>query len=199
MKYHIHIVAAWLLACTALSAQHVTESVNNLQRRYSPLFGSTASTITLDFLKHYDLGGKDTSYLFVVSVSNRTAELQGYSVGASVFDLFSGVSMAGNYDIKKANGKATMGKDDFMALFECVNKVFKFAVTRAMRDGERHGALCTCGVGDVMFGGEQGGEGSAPSFYFKVGDDATFSMSQAEFTEIVGIMKGARNVWAVRP
>lgn len=84
-------------------------------------------------------------------------------------------------------------------VYECVGKVFKFAAGRA-REGEAgNNALCTCGVEGVTFGGEQAGGTRPATFYFRVGDDSMFSMTQAEFTEIMSVMNTAKRQWSPRP
>lgn len=183
----------------AMQAQQVTESVANLHRRYTPLFGTTASTITIDFLKNYELGSRDTSYLLAMSVNNTSTELQGYSVGASVFGLYSGVSVANQYALKKTDGRVSLDRENFLLLYDCVSKVFKFAAGRARNGEAGNNMLCTCGVDGITFGGEQAGGSRPATFYFRVGENSMFSMTQAEFTEIMSVMNTAKRQWTPMP
>ena len=50
MKY-LFFSVLMCLASVAVQGQQVTESISNLQRNYRPLFGTQASTITVEFLK----------------------------------------------------------------------------------------------------------------------------------------------------
>jgi hypothetical protein len=188
-----------LALSTVCTAQQVMESVSSLTKQYRPLFGTKASTISVDFLKNYQVGSKDTSYLLVMSVGNQSSEAVGYSVGATVFDMFSAVSVSNQYAIKKTAGKVSMDRVAFLEVYDCINKVFKFTATRANYVNNGKNALCTCGIDGVMFGGEHDGGSAAPSFYFRVGDDATFSMNQAEFSEIMRVMNDAKRQWVPRP
>lgn len=193
------IVAAMLCTAWLAHGQQVTESVSNLTKQYRPLFGTKASSISIDFLKNYQVGSKDTSYLLVMSVGNQSSEAVGYSVGATVFDMFSAVSVSGHYAINRTAGKVSLGRESFLELFDCINKVFRFTATRANFGSSDRSALCTCGIEGVMFGGEHDGAGTAASFYFKVGEEAVFSMTQAEFSELMRVMNDAKRVWQAVP
>lgn len=191
--------ALLIFALNMVIGQQVTESVSTLTKNYRPLFGTKASTISIDFLKNYNVGSKDTSYLLVMSVGNQSTEAVGYSVGATVFGMYSAASVSGHYAINRTAGKVSLDKVAFMEVYDCISKVFKFTATRANFGGSDRSALCTCGIDGVMFGGEHDGGASAPSFYFKVGEDASFSMSQAEFSELMRVMNDARRVWQPVP
>jgi hypothetical protein len=204
MKFQKIIFASILIFSVApLFSQSVAESILSLRKSYNPLFSDKASFLGLDFIRTYNVSSSDSTYYFMVSVNQVQTEQQGYSVGTRIFGsgIFGnpGLAISGVYTKKATGGTVVLNQKDFLEFYECANDVYTFIVFKQLHKTTNLNTVTTCSVGNMTFGAEYFPNVTSPSdnlkFYFKVGDEATFTMNKVEFEEIVKTILGAKNLW----
>ncbi len=204
MKFQkILITAILFFSVSPLFSQSVTELILSLQKSYNPLFSNKASFLGLDFIRTYNVSSTDSTYYFMISVNQVQTVGQGYSVGTTIFGsgIFGnpGLAISGAYTKVASGGTIVLNHKDFLEFYECANDVYTFIVFKQLHKTTNFNTVTTCSVGNLTFGAEYFPNVTSPSdnlkFYFKVGDEATFTMNKVEFEEIVKTILGAKNLW----
>ncbi len=171
-----------------LISQHITESPMNYKKRLRNIFTSKSSILMISMKKDYDVGGQDTTYACLFTVSQTEVDVTNFSIGYSAFSwggVLGGLASS-SVDLKRETNTESvlLEKSKFMDFYKCVNDVYKVSGLMAMNKRPVN-ALCTCGTENISFGGEYAPDAlDKQRFYFEM-NGAVFSMTRFEFDEIV--------------
>ncbi len=195
------IVFIALTISVSSQAQTAHESVISLNEKYKPLFGKELSTLSINFVRSFSLDGqaKDTVYYLSIKVNQRTASVEGYTLGASIFGTqgLMGGSGSGSksYSYNRDEGSITMDYEEFKSLYEAINKVYQYLSTLKSVKKPDNNSLANYTVRDITLAGEyRAGYDSKEIYYFKLGD-ASFTMQELEFIDIVKVIRSIKDEW----
>ncbi len=88
-----------------------------------------------------------------------------------------------------------MAYTDFKNLYEATNNVYRYMTTLKSFKTPENNSMANYTVKDISVAGEyMVGAENKIRFYFQLGD-AIFTMTEAEFTEIVKVVRDIKNRW----
>ncbi|MFT4534650.1 MAG: hypothetical protein ACI9P5_002011 [Saprospiraceae bacterium] len=201
MKIMQYLLLAFCLFLTSTSySQEVSESILSYKGSFSPLFSKESSVLYVDFLKRYSIDSNDTSYVFVIDLQKDQLEETGVSLGATVFGSNLAFGSSKSYKLNKIRDNSVLGKEEFLEFYSCIKKVHSF-ISKQRKYGESSGDMvATCGTDNLLMGGEfvKSGNGGKTNYYFKVGENATYSMKRSQFIEIVKVLSKIKSDWETK-
>lgn len=188
-----------LLVATSLSlnGQVVSESLNSMKKKYSPLFSKKSSVLAMDFLRTYDLSKPDTAHSLLITVDSRELEQESVTVGAFVVSTLAGGTASSTYNINKEAGGVSLSQTQLDSLYDCSNKAYTFVANRSARKS-KHNAVASCGVDEIVLAGEYNPGATLVSgvkkYYFRI-KEAVFEMKEGDFLQVTRFLKQSKELF----
>lgn len=188
----LHILALLCLPFLCIS-QNITENLMSLNKTYKVWLGKEQSTLSINFVKNYTIGAKDTTYNLIIDIAKLKVIEEGYSLGASFYsDGGFGSGWQDNYKYDRAKSKCVLNASDFQELYSGMRKVYSFTSKQKM-ENKYANTVASFQIKNISFSGEY--NSGVSNFFFQVGEKSTFKMTQEQFKEIVKHIRSVKSIW----
>ena len=143
--------------------------------------------MNFNFVRSYNIGNPDTSYILNISISSKTAEKTGYVLGFSEGLGFGGSS---NYEINKTSEFTNLEKAQFFELYRCISSSFLHMEKNKSTYKEKVTTSCT--ISNITFGIEFDPSGKdTMSYYFRYAD-TVYLMYADDFKNIINLLNKSK-------
>lgn len=183
------LITVFLVGGVGVNGQDVSESVYSYKDKFSPLLSIETGVLYIDLVKQYAIGSGDTSFVFIIDLQEDQLELTGVSLGSTLFGHTS-------YGLNKTREQSVMNKEGFFEFYDCIKRVHSFIGNQKDYGTSTNDMVATCGVSNIMMGGEYSGDDT--KFYFRIGENATYSMKVSQFIEVVKVLSKIKDYWGGR-
>lgn len=188
----------FILFSYSIYSQTVTESLINLREKYNPLFSKESSILTMDYIRTYTIGKKDTTYAFIVRVNKTDMELTNISVAASVLNSNVLVGASNSYELKNNVGQLSMDWEMFKEFYAGARNIHNFIIEKKTFSKEKLNTMASHKIGDIVLVAEYIPSAKLTSdikFYIKFGQDTTYEMTKTEFENIMRVVGTIKKDW----
>ena len=178
----------------SLKSQVVFEQVMNKEENYKPIFSNENSKIDFTLYKSFEIGEKDTSYQFKITLANTKLEAEGVSVNFGLAfssnGTATGLSDGKQFKITKLNNECTFNLDTLELFLKYANDIYVFAQNKPRFSTFAYKKLKNLKLAvelpETNFNNK--------SYYFSIGE-AVFSITEDKFKDIIMAITKARDIW----
>ena len=192
------ILSSFFISTT--KAQVVTESLISLTRVYDPLFDSKSASLSIDFVRTFEIGEPDTIKSVIIQVSNSSMELESSSIGVSALGfggLFGGkVNSGSTFRAIRNKDQVILGYDGYMDFYDAFNKVYVYVGSYASQRKAKRNFIASVDFESMTIGGEFNPRSSIKvKFFFKLSEGVIFELTKEEFDEMAGTLRTIKQFW----
>lgn len=197
MKNTITLFILLAVTISSVASQTISESLINLTESYKPIFATESAIVSMNFVKFYDIDQPDTTYRFIIEVTNKSIEVENLGYGMLLLNTPTLL-----YELSKNQDHCNMNYDEFIEFYDCLSKVYHFISQKAAYKTDKKNLVATCGSSNVFFGGEYKpgsfNENKVATFYLKVGENTTYEMKKHQFESITRTLTEIKAFWATK-
>jgi hypothetical protein len=188
----------FVLLSYSIYSQTVTESIIDLREKYKPLFSKESSILTMDYIRTYTIGKKDTMYAFIVKVNKTDMELTNISVATSVLksNMFVGISTS--YELKNNEEQSIMDREKFKEFFAGAKKIHTFILDKKLYTKKKLNTMVSFKIDNIVLVAEYIPAAKLSidiKFYIKFGQDTIYEMTKTEYENIMRVVSSINTKW----
>ena len=147
------------LALVGIQAQTVVESVHNQSKSTVIIEGALSNNLTVDFLRKYELGSSDTTFMLMFARTSASNINKGRTIGKRLLTeqertFCSSDPSALNLTTNSYLADQFISFEDFEALYEQFNGLYIHMTTLSNFDTNHKQIVGSCEVGGVSIGAE---------------------------------------------
>lgn len=177
-----------LIHISNVNGQEVTELVHSYKESYSKIFG-TDGIIKMDLVKKFELGTNDTTYPFIIRISNIKTDVDIISylgTGSSLANI--GYSV--NSQVKREFFE--LKPVELRSLYNCANEVLRYNESLKINNYD-NASITECESSGVELKGEYDPSSSGKTIYYMEINNSVYEMKKKDFRNIMLNVKETLN------
>lgn len=191
----IPFLVIMVVLTTSMHSQTIYETIISQSERYANIFSKETAKVNFELIRKTEVGSADTTFSFLVSISNETTEKEGYS--SSVGVAFSGsgsamgVSGGTQYSVNRFQDEYIMNLDTLNLFMDYVNELYVFSHKEC-----KYSTVAARNLGKLRLAVEVNSDrhNNLRRFYLSLGD-AVYSMNEEQFKRLIPSARNARDFW----